>query len=72
MAVQALETASSLAGLAQACGYADQSHMARDFRAFTGLAPSGLSMRLDAVSAALAGIGPRDVAFVQATPAAPR
>jgi transcriptional regulator GlxA family with amidase domain len=29
-----------LAGVAVDCGYADQSHLDRDFRAFTGLPPS--------------------------------
>jgi AraC-like DNA-binding protein len=65
-ATAALARARSLAELAADCGYADQAHMARDFRAFAGLAPSGLGARLDAVAAVLSGIGARDVAFVQA------
>ena len=32
----------SLAGIAQQMGYADQAHLARDFRRFTGAAPSQL------------------------------
>jgi AraC-like DNA-binding protein len=32
----------SLAGLAREAGFADQAHMTRDFRALTGLTPSGL------------------------------
>ena len=38
----AIGDASSLAGLAHAAGYSDQSHMTADFKALSGLTPQRL------------------------------
>lgn len=40
-AVALSRSATTLAGVANAAGYYDQSHFIRDFHAFTGMAPSG-------------------------------
>jgi AraC-like DNA-binding protein len=39
-------TAPSWSALAQGCGYYDQSHMIRDFHAFSGMTPVEFARRL--------------------------
>jgi AraC-like DNA-binding protein len=51
-AVRLLRAGGDLADVAYACGYADQPHMNRDFRAFLGAPPSRLPFVQDGVPAA--------------------
>lgn len=50
------ESSASLSEIAYACGYSDQSHMNRDFAAFSGSAPGALRKRAETVRV----IGSRD------------
>lgn len=45
--VELMRKGSGLAALAYECGYADQAHLNRDFRQFTGTTPGELQRRLD-------------------------
>lgn len=44
------EQSSSLADIADACGFADQSHMTRVFKSITGIAPGGLRRDISSIS----------------------
>jgi AraC family transcriptional regulator len=44
------EHSTSLADIADACGFADQSHMTRVFKSITGIAPGGLRRDISSIS----------------------
>jgi AraC-like DNA-binding protein len=58
------EAGASLASAAQAAGYADQAHFAREFRAIAGLSSSAFAAGDDPLAAAFVSGSP-DVGFVQ-------
>lgn len=57
------DPAASLAGIAQELGYADQAHLSREFRRYTGTTPAAFARKAQREQAAA---GPAFVAFIQA------